>query len=219
MPVSIAQTILERCKGLPLAIVAISGVLVRKKQCNADEWDKLNRNLGNMLQENRLQNVSSILLLSYYDLPFYLQSCLLYMGMLPEDYEIEGHRLSELWIAEGFVEQKDGMTKYEVAEDYLMELKARSLIQADVVAKAWGEVCRIHDLLRELLLSKSKDHKFATIVNEKNTRWHERIRRLSIHNTLGTIHDKKKILRVRSLLAFGARNFSIKSFGSSLRLL
>ncbi len=47
---SLAESILGRCEGLPLAIVALSGVLGTKNRI--DEWDLIQRSLADELKEN-----------------------------------------------------------------------------------------------------------------------------------------------------------------------
>ncbi|KAL7218020.1 hypothetical protein ACSBR2_011285 [Camellia fascicularis] len=126
----LSKAILNRCEGLPLAIVAISGLLSTKDNSSVDEWDKIYRSLGAELQGNdKLQSMNKILSLSYIDLPYYLKFCFLYLSVFPEDCFIDHWRLIRLWVAEGFVETKAGMTKEEVAEGYLNELINRSLVQ------------------------------------------------------------------------------------------
>ncbi|GFZ08721.1 hypothetical protein Acr_20g0005290 [Actinidia rufa] len=48
----ISVRILKRCEGLPLAIVAISGVLAAKDRSRIDEWEMLHRSLGAELDGN-----------------------------------------------------------------------------------------------------------------------------------------------------------------------
>ncbi|KAI7990026.1 Disease resistance protein RPM1 [Camellia lanceoleosa] len=53
----ISHRILKRCEGLPLEIVAISGVLAIKDKNQIDEWEMLYRSLGAELEGNdKLQN-------------------------------------------------------------------------------------------------------------------------------------------------------------------
>ena len=97
--------------------------------------------------------------MSYSDLPYFLRSCFLYCGIFPEDCEIKANKLLQMWITEGFVQRGEEMVE-DVAEDYLEELIHRSMIQ--VARRKWdGRVksCRIHDLLRDLAISKAKDSK------------------------------------------------------------
>ncbi|GKV10625.1 hypothetical protein SLEP1_g21965 [Rubroshorea leprosula] len=85
-------------------------------------------------------------------------------------------RLKRLWIAEGLVEVKEGKKPEDVAEDYLNELLNRSLIQ--VAAKTSDgrvKTCRIHDLLREIVISKSRDQNFAVVAKEQDAPWPEKM--------------------------------------------
>ncbi|CAL5436122.1 unnamed protein product [Camellia sinensis] len=224
--IEISKSVLRRCEGLPLAIVVISGVLASKDQERVDEWELVNRSLGAEVEGS---DMKKILFLSYNDLPYYLKSCLLYLSNFPEDHLIDWMSTIRLWIAEGFVEVKEfGKTLEEDAEAYLFELLNRSLIQV-AMRRDDGRIgkCRIHDLLREIILSKSRDHNFLTIAGEGegNMRCPEKARRLSIHNTLPNIPEQGKCFsQLRSLLMFGVDEPMSESsmpllFNGGLRLL
>ncbi|CAL5321419.1 unnamed protein product [Camellia sinensis] len=220
--IEISKSVLRRCEGLPLAIVVISGVLASKDQGRVDEWELVNRSLGAEVEGS---DMKKILLLSYNDLPYYLKSCLLYLSSFPEDHLIEWMSSIRLWIAEGFVEVKEfGKTLEEVAEAYLYELLNRNLIQ--VAGRKYERIksCRIHDLLREIILSKSRDQNFLAITDEGNVRWPEKVRRLSIHNTSPNIPQGKCFPQLRCLLMFGEDEPMSESsmpllFNGGLRLL
>ncbi|KAJ1431109.1 Virus X resistance protein-like, coiled-coil domain [Sesbania bispinosa] len=184
--INICKYILRKCEGLPLAIVAISGVLATKDKHRIDEWDMICRSLGAEIQGNgKLDNLKTVLGLSFNDLPYYLKYCFLYLSIFPENYLIQRMRLIRLWIAEGFVEAKEGKTMEDVAEGYLKELVNRNLMQvAETTSDGRVKTLRIHDLLREIIILKSKDQNFAAIVKEQNVAWPEKIRRLSLHSIL-----------------------------------
>ncbi|CDP21782.1 unnamed protein product, partial [Coffea canephora] len=95
----IAKKVLKKCEGLPLAIVAIGGVLAQKDKENTDEWEMILHGFGGEADGNRIKRV---LLLSYNDLPHYLKSCLLYLSIYPEDYPIDVEDILLKWIALGF---------------------------------------------------------------------------------------------------------------------
>ncbi|CAK7323836.1 unnamed protein product [Dovyalis caffra] len=155
----LSRDIVGRCGGLPLAIVAIGGLLASKEKV-VPEWEKLLNSLGSTLltSDPYLENVTKILSLSYGDLPYYLKSCFLYLGMFPEDFSIGRGRLIRLWVAEGFVQEKKGMRLEEVAKEYLIELIHRSLVQVDLASpKGTPSTLRVHDLVREVIVSKSEE--------------------------------------------------------------
>ncbi|KAH7524985.1 hypothetical protein FEM48_Zijuj06G0177300 [Ziziphus jujuba var. spinosa] len=146
---NLSRKIVERCQGLPLAIVAIAGLLSTKPK-TVDEWRKLHDSFSFELESNpKLISITKALSLSYNDLPYYLKSCFLYIGMYPEDYPIKCSRLILQWIAEGFVTPKGDETVEVVAEEYLTELIHRSLVQISRSSLS-GKVkeCCIHDFLR-----------------------------------------------------------------------
>uniref|UniRef100_A0A2K2AA02 Disease resistance protein RPM1-like n=1 Tax=Populus trichocarpa TaxID=3694 RepID=A0A2K2AA02_POPTR len=117
-----SRNILKKCEGLPLAIVAIGGLLSKKKNGGL-EWKKVHDCLATKLKSNDdLGSLRRILQLSYDNLPYYLKQCYLYLSVFPEDYLIKRMKLIRLWIVERFVEEKQGFTMEEVAEEYLNEL-------------------------------------------------------------------------------------------------
>ncbi|KAL6180906.1 hypothetical protein ACLB2K_047564 [Fragaria x ananassa] len=223
---NICDGILSKCGGLPLAIVAIGAVLAAKDKRNKDEWTAVAENIGAEIQENdQLDNMKELLYLSFSDLPYQLKSCFLYLSIFPDLYKIERMRLIRLWLAEGFLIKMEGMTPEEVAESYLKELLDRCLIQAAETATD-GRVksYRIHNLLREIFISKSREQNFAAIEKEGDTMWPEKVRRLSIVNSEQNVRINRPPSTLRSLLVFGAEgsltNFSLpKSFPKGIQLL
>ncbi|XP_030517297.2 disease resistance protein RPM1-like [Rhodamnia argentea] len=218
----ICKFILRKCEGLPLAIVAISGVLAAKDKRRIDEWDVVRRSLRAEIDGNdRLKNLKRVLSLSFGDLPYYLKSCFLHLSVFPEGYLIERRRLIRLWVAEGFVERKEGKTLEEVAEDYFRELLNRSLIQvAETTTDGRFTFCRIHDFQREIITSKSQDQSFATIAKEPTDMWPDKVRRLSLHNSLQAAQQNRSLSHLRSLYMFGVDRASIDIvLGSDIKLL
>jgi len=162
-----SNEIVQRCGGLPLAIVAIGGLLSTKAK-TLFEWRKVSQNLRMELERNvHLTSIMKILCLSYDDLPYHLKSCMLYFGMYPEDYIIKRKRLTRQWMAEGFVKNEHTRPVEEVAEEYLTELVERSLVQVSKLGFD-GKVkrCQVHDLLREMVIKKMKDLSFCHSVHE-----------------------------------------------------
>ncbi|KAK9021082.1 hypothetical protein V6N11_011087 [Hibiscus sabdariffa] len=198
-----SRRILEKCEGLPLAIAAISGVLATKRHTVA-EWEMVYSSLGAEMEDNSsLVNFKEVLLLSFNDLPYHLKSCFLYLSLFPGNHLIENMRLIRLWIAEGFVKAKEGKTQEEVAEDYLNELLNRSMIQVAGTANDGRiKTCRIHDLLREIIMSNARDQNFVAVAKEQNVTLSDKVRRLAIHNTLANAQQNMNASHLRSLFVF-----------------
>ncbi|CDP12967.1 unnamed protein product [Coffea canephora] len=180
----VAKVILDKCEGLPLAILAISGLFALKDVNRTEEWEMVRCSLGSELEgTGKLDRVKKILSLSYSELPWHLKTCLLYTSIYPEDHKIECYRLVNLWIAERFVEGREGMSIEDVVWSYLSELVNRSLIQVTgVFYEGLPDYCRIHDLLREVILLKSREQNMVTVItgqptisSSNNTQHHQQI--------------------------------------------
>ncbi|KAF8410909.1 hypothetical protein HHK36_003446 [Tetracentron sinense] len=100
--------------------------------------------------------------------------------------EVPTGKLMLLWIAEGFVQQRDEESMEDVAEDLLEELIDRSMIQVSEKRFDGGiKICRIHDLLRDLTISEGKECKFFDIAeNMYGGTSTARTCRLTVHSNL-----------------------------------
>ncbi|OAY79501.1 Disease resistance protein RPM1, partial [Ananas comosus] len=218
-----AKRIVEKCGGLPLAIVSIARLLSFREQTRS-KWEKVYKDLEWYLTNNESKlhgKVHDILKLSLDDLPHYLQNCFLYCSSFPEYYTIESDRLIRLWVAEGFIEERE-RTMEEVAEDYLNELVHRCLLQ---VAE-WNEVGRVyayrmHDIIRVLARSESKELSFCMVCEHSRTILQGyKARRLSILSDITEYCTEEKS-HLRSVLCFNnsMRNDLLKSVLRSSKFL
>ncbi|GAU29577.1 hypothetical protein TSUD_153270 [Trifolium subterraneum] len=196
--VDISSKIVEKCDGLPLAIVVTGGLLSAKNR-NAIEWDMFNENFKPKLKEHSV--INKILVPSYHDLSYNLKSCLLYFGIYPEDYEVYSKSLIRQWIAEGFVKEEEGLTLEEVAEGYLTELIHRSLVQVVSVGINGAIWCRVHDLVHDMILKKFEDLNFCKNISEDGQSASDGIvRRLSITTNSDNFMESIESSLVRTLL-------------------
>ncbi|CAN0838903.1 Disease resistance protein RPM1 [Linum grandiflorum] len=160
-----ADTILEKCKGLPIAIDSI-GRLLAKKEPSLKAWTTTLDDLQFELSKNKLP-LNSVLLLSYNDLPYRLKRCFLYFALFPEDHKIWCGKLVNLWMAEGFLEPGEnngGSTPEDVGMRYIRELIGRNVLQA-VRWDLYGDhgMCRMHDLYRDIALQISDKENFCSL--------------------------------------------------------
>ncbi|XP_057471123.1 disease susceptibility protein LOV1-like [Actinidia eriantha] len=190
---ALGRQMVKRCGGLPLAIVVLGGLLATKS--TSKEWDTVYKNVKSHRWIPWIEDdgVSKVLALSYHDLPYQLKPCFLYFSCFPEDYEIRAEKLYYLWMAEGILStegREEEETMLEVAECYLAELAQRCMVQVQV-KEVTGRIkyCRIHDILRDLCMSKAKTRDFLrTIYLQRETDQVDffststtKIRRLAIH--------------------------------------
>ncbi|KAI4964281.1 hypothetical protein ZWY2020_006755 [Hordeum vulgare] len=202
----VSDAILNKCGGLPLAIVTISSLLSYRLGTK-EEWEKVKRAIGSGLEKNQsLEGMSRILSLSYNDLPLNLKTCLLYLSIFPEDYLIERKRLVRCWIAEGFISEECGLSQQEVAENYFYELINKNMVQpVDIEYDGKVPYCRVHDMMLEIIISKSVEDNFVTLVGggQKSLTNHQGfIRRLSVQHIdreLASALEKEDLSHVRSL--------------------
>ncbi|CAI9091166.1 OLC1v1026120C1 [Oldenlandia corymbosa var. corymbosa] len=157
----VGRRIAINCKGLPLAISAIAGLLNRTCGRSRDMWKQIANNVSSRLVNDPEDQCRNILELSYNHLPDHLKACLLYFGAFREDSEIPVWRLQWLWIAEGFISKLGSKSLEDLAEEYLMDLVGRNLVIA-AKRKLNGKVkaCRVHDVVRDLCLLRAKDDNF-----------------------------------------------------------
>ncbi|KAL8057183.1 hypothetical protein ABFX02_04G168100 [Erythranthe guttata] len=162
----IGKKIVEKCKGLPLSIVVIGGLLGKSLKTQ-EYWEYFAIIIGNSILnlEDDPQSLD-ILSLSYSHLPAHLKPCFLYMGIFPEDHNIHVSRLIKLWVAEGFIKPNKTQSLEEVAEGYLKDLVDRNLIA--VGRLGWNgkiKTCNIHDLLRDLCLMAAQKERFLYVMD------------------------------------------------------
>ncbi|KAL8547396.1 hypothetical protein ACS0TY_006936 [Phlomoides rotata] len=218
----IGRKIANNCRGLPLAIHVIGGVLSQGKRTRKS-WLKVAKDVRTIVAMEDEQ-FSEILSLSYSHLPVHLKPCFLYMGAFPEDAEIRRSRLIRLWVAEGFLKPIQGKSFEEAADVYLNALVDRNLIYVRQKASN-GSVksYSIHDLLRDLCLRKACEEKFLHVINRHM--WNlpedtERLRRVSADSFYCTSDfcslQKVTTTNARSLLHSG--NASCRIFSSVLWL-
>ncbi|XP_057763787.1 putative late blight resistance protein homolog R1C-3 [Salvia miltiorrhiza] len=155
----IAKKIGKSCKGLPLSIVVVGGLLAKSKH-ERKFWEYIGENLNASINLEDDECCLKILYMSYKQLPIHLKPCFLYMGVFPEDKKIKISKLIKYWVAEGFVKSVSGKSLEEIAKEYLKDLIGRNLVlrsTRNLEGKKW---CQIHDLLRDLCLREAQKERF-----------------------------------------------------------
>uniref|UniRef100_A0A7N0RHA9 Uncharacterized protein n=1 Tax=Kalanchoe fedtschenkoi TaxID=63787 RepID=A0A7N0RHA9_KALFE len=139
----IGRRIVDKCKGLPLSIKMIGGLLF---SYGNDEM-KWKRALESTVWSSTSKILPS-LWLSYYHLPQHVQQCFAYFSLFPKDYEFQMDEMVMLWVAEGFIERTPEIEQLEdVARGYFNHLLLNFFIQE---SSSGTSQFVLHDLVHDL---------------------------------------------------------------------
>ncbi|XP_071719116.1 putative disease resistance RPP13-like protein 1 [Rutidosis leptorrhynchoides] len=160
--ISVARLIIKRCKGLPLALIAIGRVL-KGKGNDEYEWDKLLK--SEIWSSN--DRILPALKLSYYILPSQLKQLFAYCCLFQKDYLFHKKELVLMWMAEGFLNHPNGnMSMESVGFEYFEELHARSFFQLHSTGNKYTlPKYTMHDLMNDLAISVAGD--FFYVLDDK----------------------------------------------------
>ncbi|XP_027356843.1 putative disease resistance RPP13-like protein 1 [Abrus precatorius] len=142
--------LVEKCKGLPLALKTIGSLLHTKS--SVSEWESiLTSEIWNLPEEHN--NIIPALLLSYHHLPSALKRCFAFCALFPKDYEFDKEDLILLWMAENFLQcPQQSKSMEEVGAQYFDDLLSRSFFQQ--YPRSWEDTTIsyyvMHDLLNDL---------------------------------------------------------------------
>ncbi|CAN1163021.1 Putative disease resistance protein RGA4 [Linum perenne] len=147
----IGREIVEKCKGVPLAVRTIAGALLFRE--TESEWAEFrSKEIWEMDQDQ--SDIMPTLKLSYDHLPTHLKHCFAYCRLFPKDYEMNVKTLIQLWIAQGYVSSSDLSSQHTVGLEYFKDLLWRSFFQ-EVKQDKWGNIvsCKMHDLIHDLAVA------------------------------------------------------------------
>ncbi|KAH1102329.1 hypothetical protein GLYMA_13G194500v4 [Glycine max] len=137
--------IVEKCKGLPLALKTIGSLLYTK--VSASEWKNVFLSkIWDLPKEDN--EIIPALLLSYHHLPSHLKRCFAYCALFSKDHEFDKDDLIMLWMAENFLQfPQQSKRPEEVGEQYFNDLLSRSFFQE---SRRYGRRFIMHDLVNDL---------------------------------------------------------------------
>ncbi|KAH0715843.1 hypothetical protein KY284_008748 [Solanum tuberosum] len=202
--------IAHKCKGLPLALKALAGILRSKSE--VDEWrDILRSEIWEL--PSRSNGILPALMLSYNDLRPHLKRCFAFCAIYPKDYLFCKEQVIHLWIANGLVQQLHS------ANQYFLELRSRSLLEKVRESSEWNpEGFLMHDLVNDLAQIASSN---LCIRLEENQGSHmlEQSRHISYSMGKGDFETLKPLYKLEQLRTLLPINSHQRSWSLSKRIL
>ncbi|GKV48703.1 hypothetical protein SLEP1_g55506 [Rubroshorea leprosula] len=144
----VGEKLVKRCKGLPLALKTLGGIL--RGGISFHEWENiLNTDMRSL---SGACEMFDTLRLSYNHLPVHLKRCFAYCALFPKGYEFDNEKLVLLWMAEGLIQQQSHVKKQmeeKIGHQYFEELLSRSFFQQSSGVESQFIM---HDLINDLAI-------------------------------------------------------------------
>ncbi|KAJ4765952.1 Nbs-lrr resistance protein [Rhynchospora pubera] len=216
---SIAKEFAAYCKGLPLAVVVLSG-LVATRPYNFHEWRKLSKTISWNVDGRACIDI--IAKSSYENLPLAEKLCFLYLAAFPGGNAIEVKSLCRLWVSEDLIQPEERRTLEETAENILNDLLQRNLVQVSDRFFVVGPIQEIvvHDILREFAVHEAQKLEFLMVCSKPDD-WERcsKARRVAIHCSLDLDELSLNCVNrnVQSLLIFSGGSKPLKLDCSKFR--
>ncbi|XP_038981905.1 putative disease resistance protein RGA1 [Phoenix dactylifera] len=202
---TIGRKISEKLHGLPLAGKVLGSLLNSK--LDEDYWKMI---LESEWWEHEyvLDNILPSLALSYEHLNANLKQCFAYCSIFPRSYVFEKDRLVQMWMAQGFIQNKSRvrMRMEDIGGQVFDELTSRYFFLPTPTDKYV-----MHGLIRELAVYVSLDE--CLVISDEKGEIPETIRHLTLRtDRMDAITDTCRLQNLRSILFFGdydSERFSI----------
>ncbi|XP_031247792.1 putative disease resistance protein RGA4 [Pistacia vera] len=176
--IEIGKDIVEKCKGVPLAVRSLGSLLY----ANTDEreWLKIKKHdIWQVDQDN--EDILPVLKLSYDHLPSPLKRCFTYLCLFPKDYNYQNDHVTQYWMAYELLKTSDKTEELEdVADQYVKDLWSRGFLEDfRDIGCLWS--FKVHDLMHDLAISMAKDE--SAFLNFGSQNVHGKFRHFSHGDT------------------------------------
>ncbi|XP_030525875.1 disease resistance protein RGA2-like isoform X2 [Rhodamnia argentea] len=176
----IGDEIVGRCRGVPLALKMLGGLLYSKDD---ERFWELVRDSDMCRSIQTEEDLLRILNLCYTYLPSHLKQCFALCSVFRRGHIIVDLDMAYFWAACGLItSSNDNRTPEDVCNKYLKELWSRSFFQ-----EAWQSgpslSFKMHDLLYDLALSVSTEQIDCSMLSHSSQRIPERTRHVSLLQT------------------------------------
>ncbi|XP_044500294.1 disease resistance protein RGA2-like [Mangifera indica] len=153
--IKIAEEIVEKCKGVPLALRSLGSLLFAKT--DEEEWLRIKRSDIWQLQQEE-EGILPILKLSYDYLPSHLKRCFAYLSLFPKDFLYDSDDVTAYWIAHRLLSISDNEVEEleDVAMRCMKDLCSRCFIEDFEDKNHIWYTFKMHDLMHDLAISVAK---------------------------------------------------------------
>ncbi|XP_044498329.1 disease resistance protein RGA2-like [Mangifera indica] len=193
--IKIAEEIVGKCKGVPLAIRSLGSSLYATT--NEEEWLRIKSDIWKLKQEE--EDILPTLKLSYDYLPSHLKRCFAYLSLFSKDFKYDSDDVTRFWIAHGLLSNfNNGNEELEdVAMRCMKDLWLRCFIEDfDEDKNHLYYTFKMHDLFHDLAILVAKSE--CTMIQSKNQIVDESVRHFSFIGLDFEHQEPPKVLFNRS---------------------
>ncbi|KAI3995686.1 hypothetical protein MKX01_018747 [Papaver californicum] len=154
----IGREIMKRCGGIPLAAIALGGLLQGER--NEKQWLFVKSSELWELEDNTSDAILPALQLSYNHLPSNSKQCFVFCSVFPKYHKLVKEELIYLWTANGFVQSEAGgiLEPEDICNNIFEDLSSRSFFQEFEIDEEGNIIrCKMHDLVHDLACSYMRD--------------------------------------------------------------
>ncbi|XP_027337012.1 putative disease resistance protein RGA1 [Abrus precatorius] len=147
---SMGKEIAKKCKGVPLAVKTLGGVLGGQKEESV--WENvLSGEFWKSCEEQ--DSIMPILKLSYRNLSPEMRQCFAYCSLYPKDSRIQKDELIQLWMAQGYLQCSTEKQQMEDVGNQFVKIFWMNSFFQDADGE-YGEIIsfKMHDLMHDLAM-------------------------------------------------------------------
>ena len=204
---SIGKKIAEKCKGVPLAIKSLGGIL--RNESKESEWMNVLQGEFWKLCEDE-NSIMPVLKLSFQNLSPQQRQCFAYCSLFPQDWKFEKDELIQMWMAQGYLGCSiEEQCMEDVGNQFINIFLTNSFFQ-DAKLNDDGDVTgfKMHDLLHDLATQVAGND--CCYLNSKEKRCLGRPVHVSVECDAFCKLELLDSSRLRTLIVFGSNTNKVE---------
>ncbi|KAK3133090.1 hypothetical protein QOZ80_6AG0532020 [Eleusine coracana subsp. coracana] len=155
-----STALLRKCDGHPLALVCVSDYLKSSSEPTGELCGTLCRNLGFHLNEmhghDNFADLREVLIDNYDSFSGHALTCLLYLGIFPNNHPFKRKVIIRRWLAEGYARTDSLRDEQDIADENFNKLIDWNIIQpVDTRNNSKTKTCKAHGIVHEFVQHKS----------------------------------------------------------------